>query len=177
MGGLAKPVRARRLTHDEGRKLQQGNGDVLLRRGTNLDGTLTFDAGVVVCARCGATTRSTSPTPTTTASWTSIRTSPVSGAAPYTQRGSSEFANRYIVGSPWNDTAPTRSSISGTPEETGAAFYGSGSLHVATSSSVARTTRPVPAQTATATNAGGYGRSSSGTPMRLCHLDRLHEPA
>ncbi|MGW5560041.1 LamG-like jellyroll fold domain-containing protein [Micromonospora sp. NPDC003944] len=33
--------------------IKQGNGDVLLRRGTNLDGTLTFDAGVVVCGRCG----------------------------------------------------------------------------------------------------------------------------
>ncbi|MEV4214463.1 LamG-like jellyroll fold domain-containing protein [Micromonospora sp. NPDC049662] len=33
--------------------VRQGNGDVLLRRGTNLDGTLTFDAGVVVCGKCG----------------------------------------------------------------------------------------------------------------------------
>ncbi|RAO06707.1 LamG-like jellyroll fold domain-containing protein [Micromonospora noduli] len=33
--------------------IKQSNGDVLLRRGTNLDGTLTFDAGVVVCGRCG----------------------------------------------------------------------------------------------------------------------------
>ncbi|MCG5451999.1 LamG-like jellyroll fold domain-containing protein [Micromonospora hortensis] len=33
--------------------IRQSNGDVLLRRGTNLDNTLTFDAGVVVCGKCG----------------------------------------------------------------------------------------------------------------------------
>ncbi|MGW0215610.1 LamG-like jellyroll fold domain-containing protein [Micromonospora chokoriensis] len=33
--------------------IKQSNGNVLLRRGTNLDGVLTFDAGVVVCAGCG----------------------------------------------------------------------------------------------------------------------------
>ncbi|MGC4820207.1 LamG-like jellyroll fold domain-containing protein [Micromonospora sp. DT63] len=33
--------------------IMQSNGDVLLRRGTNLDGTLTFDAGIVVCGKCG----------------------------------------------------------------------------------------------------------------------------
>ena len=49
-----------------------------------------------------------------------ICTSRVPGAAPYTQSRSSAFANRYIVGSAWNDTALTRSSISGTPEETSA---------------------------------------------------------
>lgn len=90
------------------------------------------------------------------------RTSPVSGTAPYSQALSAgpsldSKASRYIVGAARKETSSTISPSNGTPLKIRAAFSDCGSRHAVTSASVARSTRPRPAQDSSCSIVGSIG--------------------